>query len=492
MNNSKLLARGEEIARAEMQDGASYQWAWGDWANDVASSRGKGRSDRRLSDLRDKLVDRGLEVPTVTTLSTYRRVSAAWPQEMRALLGFKVAHILCAQTDRFDLARDGISIEDARQLVNQRNIDAVAAIEYIKQFEGGEITDLPMEKITLDEEILPRHTRQKLVEEYAEQNLKLFPPVSVFQIDGDLFLADGLHRYEANLLQGNTVIRAEIFVGSKIDARRHAVRANNNHGIRFTEEENLANYEREREANPGASEEYICQILGINRSTKNDYIRAAKVAEFFGPEKIEKYKLNHTKMRAMAQNGLAKHWEALAKAQLRKGWSAKDLELANRNLADNTVPVMFKDRLLAGAVDPLHYDRKGNVVTPIEYLADPMFAEAFIETNDSVRSALAKAFSNRDGQQRDKARRDAKENAPDLLNESDWLNAIGQLSSARYKLVAAINLFRAIETVDEGMRAQVREELHTIGIASDFLQSWATGTARSLDEELQAILNEGN
>lgn len=487
MNDDKLLARAEEIARSEKENG-SDQWAWGDWTNEVLARKHKGRSDQAIERLRMKLVERGVEVPLTTTLSTYRRVASAWPEETRSTVGFKAAHILAAQADRFELAQESITASAARALVNKRNIEAIAATEYLKRFAHGEITDLAMDQIILDWNILPRITKRELVNQYAACDLSLFPPVAVFQIDGRLYLADGLHRYEAHRLQDKKEIRSEILVGTKSDARRHAVRANNYHGIRFTEEENIANIERERAANPGASEEYICQVLGMARRTMRNYVAAAKVIDAIGNEKVSK--LNWTKILRIGQNAPPEQWNLLADAAIERNWSARDVELVARNLNDATVPVMFKERLIAGRLDPLHYDRSGKVVTPVEYLADPEFAQAFIEVNQDLRSSLAAAFSNREGEQREKARQDAKEAAPDLLNESDWLNAIGQLSSARYKLINAVNLFRAIETVDEAMRAQVREELHTIGIASDFLQSWATGTARSLDEELQAILNE--
>jgi hypothetical protein len=65
------------------------------------------------------------------------------------------------------------------------------------------------------------------------------PPVTVFDVDGTLLLADGYHRVAAAQRLGRTTVRAEVRRGQRADALRFAVdRAREQRGL--SEEEILA------------------------------------------------------------------------------------------------------------------------------------------------------------------------------------------------------------------------------------------------------------
>src|SRR5271169_1225565 len=74
------------------------------------------------------------------------------------------------------------------------------------------------------------------VEEYAEAMLRgdKFPPVIVFQNDGEYIMADGFHRFRSARKARLTHILAEIRKGSRQDALRFALGANHKHGLRRT------------------------------------------------------------------------------------------------------------------------------------------------------------------------------------------------------------------------------------------------------------------
>ena len=61
-----------------------------------------------------------------------------------------------------------------------------------------------------------------------------FPPVIVYHDGTDYWLADGFHRVHAAPLAGRASVLANIYEGTDRDARRHAMGANADHGLRRT------------------------------------------------------------------------------------------------------------------------------------------------------------------------------------------------------------------------------------------------------------------
>lgn len=58
---------------------------------------------------------------------------------------------------------------------------------------------------------------------YYLEHLNQAPPVTVFDIDGRLLLADGYHRVEAARRLGRDTVKADVQRGSRRDALRFAV-----------------------------------------------------------------------------------------------------------------------------------------------------------------------------------------------------------------------------------------------------------------------------
>src|ERR1035437_8734024 len=59
-----------------------------------------------------------------------------------------------------------------------------------------------------------------------------FPPVVVFQNDGEFIMADGFHKFRSARRAKLTHILAEIRKGTRTDALRFALGANHKHGLR--------------------------------------------------------------------------------------------------------------------------------------------------------------------------------------------------------------------------------------------------------------------
>ena len=77
---------------------------------------------------------------------------------------------------------------------------------------------------------------ESIIKEYEEawKDKVAFPPVQVFEVDGELFVTDGFCRVMAAANIGKSKIPATITKGSFSDAVRAACGANYNHGLRRT------------------------------------------------------------------------------------------------------------------------------------------------------------------------------------------------------------------------------------------------------------------
>ena len=77
---------------------------------------------------------------------------------------------------------------------------------------------------------------ESIIKEYEEgwKDKVAFPPVQVFEVDGELFVTDGFCRVMAAANIGKSKIHATITKGTFSDAVRAACGANYNHGLRRT------------------------------------------------------------------------------------------------------------------------------------------------------------------------------------------------------------------------------------------------------------------
>jgi hypothetical protein len=99
---------------------------------------------------------------------------------------------------------------------------------------------LKIEKIELDKELQSRAgMNEEVVQEYMHILLGgvLMPPVTVFHDGKKYHLADGWHRFSGHKAAGFTEIEANIIEGTRRDAILHSVGANDDHGLRRSNED---------------------------------------------------------------------------------------------------------------------------------------------------------------------------------------------------------------------------------------------------------------
>jgi hypothetical protein len=96
------------------------------------------------------------------------------------------------------------------------------------------VQQIEIARILIKETIQQRvQLNKNVINEYAEEIKAeaIFPPLTVFDDEGNFILADGWHRYEAYKLAGIDVVAADIINGGERDAILYAVGANAEHGL---------------------------------------------------------------------------------------------------------------------------------------------------------------------------------------------------------------------------------------------------------------------
>jgi len=93
---------------------------------------------------------------------------------------------------------------------------------------------VPLDTITLDEELQPRAAIDRTVLENYVQLLVdgvVFPPVVVFREGNTLWLSDGFHRWHAHKVIDADTINVTIHEGSRRQALLYSLAANSKHGL---------------------------------------------------------------------------------------------------------------------------------------------------------------------------------------------------------------------------------------------------------------------
>jgi hypothetical protein len=132
----------------------------------------------------------------------------------------------------------------------------------------AKVAKLRLDSIRLDAGTQTRaHVDDSVVGEYAEAMVRgdHFPPVVVFQNNGDIIMADGFHRFRAARRARLTHILAEVRQGSCKDALRFALGANHKHGLRRTNADKRRAVELALAAFGNQSDHLLAEMCGVSQ-----------------------------------------------------------------------------------------------------------------------------------------------------------------------------------------------------------------------------------
>jgi hypothetical protein len=127
------------------------------------------------------------------------------------------------------------------------------------------IREVPLDDLVLDPTLNLRDRLDDFtVERYADSWERL-PPITVFEVDDRLLIADGFHRHAAAVMMGKRAIAAEIRVGTMTDALDFVASVNLFHGLPLTRAERRRAVEVKLKLHPDWSDRRMSQELAVSR-----------------------------------------------------------------------------------------------------------------------------------------------------------------------------------------------------------------------------------
>ena len=128
-----------------------------------------------------------------------------------------------------------------------------------------EIREIPLNDLVLDPNLYLRDRLDDFtVERYADSWQRL-PPVTVYDVDGILLLADGFHRHAAAVMLGKAGIRAEVIHGAFNDALDFVASVNLFHGLPLTRAERRRAVEVKLKLHHDWSDRRMAEELAVSR-----------------------------------------------------------------------------------------------------------------------------------------------------------------------------------------------------------------------------------
>ncbi len=127
------------------------------------------------------------------------------------------------------------------------------------------IRDIPLDDLILDQTLNLRDRLDDFtVERYADSWDRL-PPITVYNIDERLLVADGFHRHAAAVMMGKRTIKAEIIEGTMTDALDFVSSVNLFHGLPLTRSERRRAVEVKLKLHHDWSDRRMAEELAVSR-----------------------------------------------------------------------------------------------------------------------------------------------------------------------------------------------------------------------------------
>ena len=127
------------------------------------------------------------------------------------------------------------------------------------------IREIPLDDLVLDQNLNLRDRLDDFtVERYADSWERL-PPITVYNIDERLLVADGFHRHAAAVMLGKRTIRAEIREGTFTDALDFVASINLFHGLPLTRSERRRAVEVKLKLHHDWSDRRMAEELAVSR-----------------------------------------------------------------------------------------------------------------------------------------------------------------------------------------------------------------------------------
>jgi ParB-like chromosome segregation protein Spo0J len=127
------------------------------------------------------------------------------------------------------------------------------------------IIEVPLDDLVLDPNLNLRDRLDDFtVERYADSWERL-PPITVYEVEGRLLIADGFHRHAAAIMMGKRTMPAEVRVGTFTEALDFVASVNLFHGLPLTRAERRRAVEVKLKLHHDWSDRRMAQELAVSR-----------------------------------------------------------------------------------------------------------------------------------------------------------------------------------------------------------------------------------
>jgi ParB-like chromosome segregation protein Spo0J len=127
------------------------------------------------------------------------------------------------------------------------------------------IREVPLDDLVIDPTLNLRDRLDDFtVERYADSWDRL-PPITLYEVDGGLLIADGFHRHAAAVMLGKRSIPAEIVVGTMTEALDFVASVNLFHGLPLTRTERRRAVEVKLKLHHDWSDRRMAEELAVSR-----------------------------------------------------------------------------------------------------------------------------------------------------------------------------------------------------------------------------------
>jgi hypothetical protein len=127
------------------------------------------------------------------------------------------------------------------------------------------IREIPLDDLVLEPSLNLRDRLDDFtVERYADSWERL-PPITIYEVDKRLLIADGFHRHAAAMMLGKRTIKAEIIQGTMTDALDFVASVNLFHGLPLTRAERRRAVEVKLKLHHDWSDRRMAEELAVSR-----------------------------------------------------------------------------------------------------------------------------------------------------------------------------------------------------------------------------------
>ena len=142
--------------------------------------------------------------------------------------------------------------------------------------EASELREIALAELMLDPALQCRaELDAEAIRDYAEliSSGSLPPPIIVYDIGGTLHVVDGAHRYYAARKAGVVTIQAYVRSGTFDEALKHALNANDKHGVRVKRKDKRHRVALATIRWPLLSNRLIAEVCGVSPGLVDEVVK---------------------------------------------------------------------------------------------------------------------------------------------------------------------------------------------------------------------------